>query len=372
MPREIKEGEIMNWVKSHWKLLAIALAVVVAAVVLIVVLAGGKGGDKGNHTESPTPVNDSTVNTTPENNPAEENQASVPDGSNTDDFDFYVTETGTVVTSYHGESSTIVIPSSYEGNPVNIIGDCFRDSIGSAYSDVTVVIPDSFTVIGEKVFQDCTAIVAVLLPDTIKEIGDFAFWGCTNLQSVNIPGSIEHIGWSAFEDCSSLTGTLEFPLSLHDIGPSAFRNCAGIQGAVFKDCPAVIEEAAFEDCTNLASVSLGNAITRIDSAAFSNTQITTICIPGSITGSGYCSAINECDYLETIEVLEGVENFDLYAFSNAPAALKTITLPSGIPYVGRYSVYESWTHNLPFAIRVPAGSDTEEAFKTRGVNYETY
>ena len=44
----------MEWVKSRWKLLAIALAVAVAAMVLIVILAGGNGGESKDVTEVTT------------------------------------------------------------------------------------------------------------------------------------------------------------------------------------------------------------------------------------------------------------------------------------------------------------------------------
>ncbi|MBQ1848510.1 MAG: leucine-rich repeat domain-containing protein, partial [Clostridia bacterium] len=81
----------------------------------------------------------------------------------------------------------LVLPASYEGKPVTVIGkDAFKD-----YRDiVSVVIPDGYTVISNNAFFRCTDLSNVSIPDGIKSIGDSAFFNCSKLTSIKIPDSV--------------------------------------------------------------------------------------------------------------------------------------------------------------------------------------
>lgn len=47
-----------------------------------------------------------------------------------------------------------------------------------------LVIPNSVTTIGEKVFSGCTGLTSVTIPNSVTSIGDYAFSGCSGLISV--------------------------------------------------------------------------------------------------------------------------------------------------------------------------------------------
>lgn len=62
---------------------------------------------------------------------------------------------------------------------------------------VSIVIPDSVTVMGQDVFYYCTELTEVTLPDGLTEIGDHAFDGCEKLTKINYDGTLEGYPWSA-------------------------------------------------------------------------------------------------------------------------------------------------------------------------------
>ena len=80
-------------------------------------------------------------------------------------------------TNYSGE---VKIPSTYNGLPVERIGD--------------------------EAFAFCTKLTSVEIGEGITVLGNFCtFYHCSSLESVVIPSSATCIGLSAFEGCSSLT-----------------------------------------------------------------------------------------------------------------------------------------------------------------------
>jgi hypothetical protein len=59
--------------------------------------------------------------------------------------------------------------------------------------------------IGERAFQDYTALTGITIPDSVASIGEGAFLFCDNLSSIVIPNGVTSIGQGAFYYCSSLS-----------------------------------------------------------------------------------------------------------------------------------------------------------------------
>jgi hypothetical protein len=57
-----------------------------------------------------------------------------------------------------------------------------------------LVIPNTFTTIGDYAFQKCTSLTSVYIPNSVTSIGKGAFNYCTSLTSVDIPNSVTSIG----------------------------------------------------------------------------------------------------------------------------------------------------------------------------------
>ena len=90
----------------------------------------------------------------------------------------YIKENGGItITSYHGKSKTVIIPSQIDGLAVKAIGD--------------------------RAFSQNTEITSVKIPDGVERIGWFAFSGCVSLVQITVPDSVSEIAYGVFELCDA-------------------------------------------------------------------------------------------------------------------------------------------------------------------------
>ncbi len=128
---------------------------------------------------------------------------------------------GGVLTEYTGSESSVIIPSSVDGNMITSIGA--GAFLGN--TDVkSVSIPSGVTQIGQEAFADCTSLTTVSVPATVEQIGMGAFYGCTSLSSIALPNGVTEIADEAFAECSSLS-SITIPSSVTDISSDAFIGC---------------------------------------------------------------------------------------------------------------------------------------------------
>ena len=238
-----------------------------------------------------------------------------------DNFTFSLNSSGNgyILTSYTGDGTNVVIPSSHNDLPIVEIasyafsGDNFIEGI---------YVPDSVISIGSYAFSGCTGLIVAILGDGITSIGSNAFYDCGSLDSITIPfvggsegktssdayqypfgyifGTSSYAGgtavrqyyygsstssttstayyipsslrsvtvtggnilYGAFYNCSMLT-SIVIPDSVTSIGGSAFRGCSGLTSITIPDSVTSIGDYAFRDCSNLTSVTIGDSMTSI-------------------------------------------------------------------------------------------------------------
>ncbi len=215
----------------------------------------------------------------------------------------------------------------------------------------------------------------LVIGDGVTSIGAGAFKGCSSLQKVTIGNSVTSIGNSAFSGCSNLISvTLNSNALVSNAYTSSF-NLKSIFGEqvteyILGDGIISIGSSAFNDCSNLTSVSIGNNVTSIGSSAFygckgltsvhisnlaawchttfsnnvsnplyyahhlylNNTEITELSIPNGVTSIGNY-AFNECTNITSVTIPNSVTSIGDNAFGGC-SGLTSITLPHSVTSIG--------------------------------------
>ena len=117
-----------------------------------------------------------------------------------------------------------------------------------------LTIPEGTTEIRAQAYYGNNEIKKVIIPNTVTKIGNLAFHKCGKLEEIDIPGSVKAIG-----------------------------------------------DAAFQNCTRLSKVTLHEGLTKMGAKLFTNTAITEITRPSSVTEFG-SELFNDCKNLTAIKV----------------------------------------------------------------------
>ena len=232
-----------------------------------------------------------------------------------DEKDFIIIQD--VLVKYVGNAHIVTIPEQ-----VNIIG---RNAFKNQTKITKVILPEHIREIQESAFERCISITYITLPSSLKVLGKRAFCRCYNLAFVAINDELEELGDECFGFCGKIK-TLLLNEKVRVIKPSAFNNCSmlmeiraseanqhftsvsgilydkGVKRAVrcpenynfdmitlpttvihigewcFSRCMKLIdvvlprtletvEAHAFQDSCNIASLTLGDAITSFDISA---------------------------------------------------------------------------------------------------------
>lgn len=204
-------------------------------------------------------------------------------------YDFVEPYDGTIeITSYSGENTKVIIPSTINGYKVTKIGSyCFSNVFGNGLGIISVNIPYGVTSIGSKAFYGCDFLRNISLPNTLINIEENAFESCESITQVNIPKSVSSIGNSAFIYCTSLKSII-IPYGVKKIENSAFESCTNLSNVTIAESVIRIGDSAFKKCSNLKSVNIKNGVISIGMDAFTNcNELKSITIPKSVNSIGY-------------------------------------------------------------------------------------
>ena len=132
-----------------------------------------------------------------------------------------------------------------------------------------------------------------------------------------IPDSVTTINPYAFETCTALE-SIVIGESVTYIGYSAFESCTKLTSIVIPDSVTTIDMIAFDDCTSLESIVIGDSVTFIgDNSFWKSKSLTSIVIPSSVTNIGIF-AFSYCTNLTSIVIPDSV-TINNNAFYNCPA-----------------------------------------------------
>ncbi len=277
-------------------------------------------------------------------------------------------------------SVTAISSYAFAGCPMLTRGD-LRASIGQyAFSGCTgltqVTLGAQVTAIGDNAFSGCTGLTELFIPDSVTSLGNSFMFGCVNVQTLTIDGrpakitsaqmnvgagshlrelvlgeGISELGANAFANGSygfTELASVSLPDSLRNVGSSVFAKSAITSitfnslriesaNAMFKDCPLLesvtvrqgaIPSNAFQGCTALTSVTLGEGVTGIGNNAFQScSALNNVTLNEGLTTIGV-QAFAGCTNLAALEIPDSVTSYGNYLF-NGCTNLKRLVIGGG-------------------------------------------
>ena len=160
-----------------------------------------------------------------------------------------------------------------------------------------LVISYGVETIGSDAFVYCSGLTDVVIPDSVTSIGYCAFYGCENLTSVVIPPGVESIDARVFENCGSLcdiTLPCGMDSSCYDnllssvstitnltviaganstVWGPVFHGYAGLRGVTIAEGVTALSGSPFNECVNLARVSIADSVETFAYDTFHNTVL---------------------------------------------------------------------------------------------------
>lgn len=187
-----------------------------------------------------------------------------------------------------------------------------------------IIIPGTFknkavTEVGEYGFEGCSNIESVTISNGVKKIRNEAFLDCDTLKSVSVPASvisfdIEYNFTYVFRGCTSLAEILvdDKNTKFCSVGGTLFTKDKTVllkypsgkinENYIVPNTVKTIGGAAFNECNNLKTVTMGNNVNTISTFAFQDClNLETIYLSASVNYI-YSETVIGCKTLKNIEV----------------------------------------------------------------------
>ncbi|GEM_PF-1488816 len=221
-------------------------------------------------------------------------------------------------------------------------------------SDTDVEIPSEIdgypvTSIGERVFQNNSTLTSVIIPNSVERIEKLAFSYCTRLRSITVPKSVTYIATRAFEYCRGLNkagpigSDANIQIEFSDTIDLTYNACylTGT-GDIYNSSGGLFDY--------LESIEIPDGVTTIAKYAFYRcTNLTSITIPRSvknieISAFYYCTALQGV-YIEDISKWLQIDFENLYSnplyyaktlYVNG-SKLQDLTIPSNVTKIGNFA-----------------------------------
>jgi len=295
---------------------------------------------------------------------------------------FQPIDNGYSVIGYEGTKPNVVIPPVHNDKPVVSIGE----KAFYYFNDLeSITIPNSVTSIGAYAFAYCRNLTSITMADSVTSIGYSAFSHCSNLISIIIPRSVISIGAYAFDNCNKLVEIFNLS-TVENVGydkrydnmPNEYTSLSAKSklwttddGFIFYEDGAIcyligyigkqtkiklpadchgknyaIYQRAFQNCSNLTSITISDGVTCIGAYAFYSCDgLTSITIPNNVTCVG-AYAFSDCSNLMSITTGNSVTSIGEDAFDECYKLvevynLSMLDITSGVSQngcVGKYAL----------------------------------
>ena len=228
------------------------------------------------------------------------------------------------ISKYAGNSATYEIPGEIDGKKVVRIGN-------SAFIDCTeltsVTIPDGVTDIRWRAFYNCVSLKSVTIPKSVTYIDNYAFgyyYDSDSFETKKIDGFKINYVKNTYGHMYALKNgfTDEACLLTHELYDGTLEITEYVGNSATYVIPSEIDGKrvtqigydAFNDCTELTSITIPDGVTCIGNSAFSYcTSLETVTIPNSVTQI-YPRAFYDCTLLKEVTIPASVTSIGNEAF----------------------------------------------------------
>ena len=173
------------------------------------------------------------------------------------------------------------------------------------------------------------------------------------VKRVVIPDTFTAIGSNAFNGCSGLT-TVSIGNGVTSIGNNAFISCFSLTSIIIPDNVTSIGDSAFQNCTGLTSVTISNDVISISNYAFSDcTRLTSVIIGNNVTSINR-GAFKNCISLTSIIIPDNVTSISNEAFMRCYKLESIVSLAMTAPSIEGNTFSEVKDNGV---LTVPSGSN---------------
>jgi hypothetical protein len=191
-----------------------------------------------------------------------------------------------------------------------------------------LTIPTGVSTIGASLFLNQTSMIGVSFPTTLRNISTAAFSN-TGLRDVTLPASLSSLGARAFNRCTALSSITWPSTRISTIQNDVFASCTTLPIAVIPSWMTTVPAGQYNIASGIRSIVFEGNVSTIDGFAFAGTAISSFSSITSLRTIG-TNAFQNCTRLSTVtlgNVTGGMGN----AFAGC-SALQTITIPSGVNF----------------------------------------
>ena len=226
-------------------------------------------------------------------------------------------------------------------------------------------IPASIQKIDQQVFRGCKYIEKITFEasSSLTEISDYAFNGCSALKTIVLPNGLKKFGYRVFKKCTSLT-----EITIPNTVTEGNQIC-GIDGAIkkvtFNDGIKVIPAKILRKAYTLESVSLGSAVTEIDTYAFESCKsLKSVSLPSTVTKIGNY-AFRGCEKMTKFTMSKNINTIGSQAFKKC-SSLTSLTLYKSITKIGT----NAFAEDTSLTLKVYANSYGKSYARKNNIKWE--
>ncbi|WP_251213366.1 InlB B-repeat-containing protein [Adlercreutzia murintestinalis] len=162
--------------------------------------------------------------------------------------------------------------------------------------------------------------------------------------------SVSTIAEGAFQDQSELT-SITIPNSVTTIGAHAFAGCSALADVAVPGSVATLPEGAFKDATALRQVSLNEGVQEIGQQAFAGSAVETMFLPRSMR-TVQAEAFASCQNLSALVALGNVATVSTTAIADTNGVSIYVPFNADEDYAWTTGLPTAGNHLLPYGVKV--------------------